>query len=321
MGDPEHERRVFVAGLPLDIVEDEIESVFGTYGKVEEVVLLDESRSRPGERCGFVKYATSRGASVAVQVLDGVYKFREESEAPVRVSIAKPRDRAGKGGGKDNNDRRGGNDYGNRGGYDSGYGKGGDYGKGKGKDKGGKAGKGGYDDRGYGHDRGWGGDSRRNDDYGRGYDDRSNYKGHGGYDDGKGKGKGKDKGHYDRYNDRDQGKGKGHGGGGGGDPEPFTKLYVGNLPDDITAEDLRTVFGHYGFVEDVHVMTGRSKSGQASAFVRYQKAQEAKNAIAAMETGYEIRPGEGNILCRMADGAKGGKGGKGGGGGSRYQPY
>lgn len=34
------------------------------------------------------------------------------------------------------------------------------------------------------------------------------------------------------------------------------KLFVGNLPADISEEDMRTVFSTYGMVTDVHIMTG-----------------------------------------------------------------
>jgi len=57
-------------------------------------------------------------------------------------------------------------------------------------------------------------------------------------------------------------------------------------------------------------MTGRSKTGQASAFVKYMDAYSAKQAIAAMEQGYEIRPGEGNIVVRHADDSSKGGGKK-----------
>mmetsp|Transcript_56713 Transcript_56713/g.105006 ORF Transcript_56713/g.105006 Transcript_56713/m.105006 type:complete len:237 (-) Transcript_56713:80-790(-) len=85
----------------------------------------------------------------------------------------------------------------------------------------------------------------------------------------------------------------------GGTPGP--KLYVGNLPADITEHALQYVFSTYGVVTDIHIMTGRSKSGQSSAFVNYSNQQEASTCLAALEGGYEIRPGEGFITARYAD--------------------
>mmetsp|Transcript_6446 Transcript_6446/g.14101 ORF Transcript_6446/g.14101 Transcript_6446/m.14101 type:complete len:229 (+) Transcript_6446:91-777(+) len=85
----------------------------------------------------------------------------------------------------------------------------------------------------------------------------------------------------------------------GGTPGP--KLYVGNLPTDITEHALQYVFSTYGVVTDIHIMTGRSKSGQSSAFVNYSNQQEASTCLAALEQGYEIKPGEGFITARFAD--------------------
>ena len=45
------------------------------------------------------------------------------------------------------------------------------------------------------------------------------------------------------------------------------KIFVGNLPNDITKEVLYQVFSTYGLVSDVHVMVGKSDSGQACAFI------------------------------------------------------
>lgn len=62
------------------------------------------------------------------------------------------------------------------------------------------------------------------------------------------------------------------------------------------------VFGMYGRITDLHIMTGKSKSGQGCAFIIYQEQSEARKCLAAMQQGYEIRPGEGDILVKYADG-------------------
>lgn len=159
-----------------------------------------------------------------------------------------------------------------------------------------------YDGGGYdrgGHDRGGydrggnsrGGYNRGNDDYG-GYDSAS-------YDRG-----GPSRG----GRDEDKGKGKGN---------SDAKLYVLSLPADITKDTLETVFSTYGPIVDMHIMYGRAKSGQSSAFVVYADPRDARTAIAAMEQGYEICPGEGNITVKMAADKSGGSGK----GGDRYAPY
>ncbi|CAD7931072.1 unnamed protein product [Amoebophrya sp. A25] len=77
------------------------------------------------------------------------------------------------------------------------------------------------------------------------------------------------------------------------------KIFVGNLPTDITKEVLRQVFSTYGVVTDVHVMVGKSDSGQACAFVEYQQQIEAQTAINTLNNNYEIREGCGKIVCRF----------------------
>lgn len=90
-----------------------------------------------------------------------------------------------------------------------------------------------------------------------------------------------------------------------------TKLFVGNLPADITQEAINTVFSHYGTVTNIHVMIGKSRSGQACAFVEYSSAIEAETAVLTLHEKYEIRPGDGAILVKYANS----------GGGMRASPY
>merc|ERR1712216_800331 len=72
-----------------------------------------------------------------------------------------------------------------------------------------------------------------------------------------------------------------------------TKVFVGNLPKDIGQEAIRLVFGTYGTVTNVHIMVGKSKSGQSCAFVEYSSQLGAETAILTLSDKYEIRPGEG----------------------------
>eukprot|EP00930_Biecheleria_cincta_P075790 TRINITY_DN62991_c0_g1_i1.p1 TRINITY_DN62991_c0_g1~~TRINITY_DN62991_c0_g1_i1.p1 ORF type:complete len:148 (+),score=27.45 TRINITY_DN62991_c0_g1_i1:2-445(+) len=80
-----------------------------------------------------------------------------------------------------------------------------------------------------------------------------------------------------------------------------TKLFVGNLPADITAEVLALVFRTYGTVTNTHIMAGKSKSGQSCAFVEYMTPLEAETAVLTLHEKYEIRPGDGSIIVKYAD--------------------
>jgi len=361
----EDERRLFVGRLPLDIKEEEIRTVFNTYGPVAEVEIMqkvfDADPAGP-QRCAFVSYQTAEAAQVAIQVLNKVYKFRLDSPEPVDVSVARARG-AGKSHskGKDDGWNGGGKGYGDSGygGYEKGgyggYDKGGyppydpkGWGKGyppydpKGWGKGYPPydpkgwGKGypPYDPYGKGDPKGWGKGYPPYDPYGKGsygYDkggyDKGGYdKGaydKGGYD--KGYGKGYDKGSPGGYpgpppsDDKGYGKGYDKGSSGGesygrtDDRGPRReevvggdKIYIGNLPGDIAKEAISMVFGTYGAVQDLHIMSGQSKSGQSCAFLTYSTPEAAKNAIAAMAGGYEIRPGEGNIIVKYPNAPKAG---------------
>merc|ERR550514_2673027 len=96
--------------------------IFGTYGVVAGVHLLN-----PGDReqrAAFVTYETAEAAKTAIQVLHGVYRFREDAPDPINVSVARPPKeredggRGGKGGGPDHGGfDRGSNDRYDRGGH------------------------------------------------------------------------------------------------------------------------------------------------------------------------------------------------------------
>mmetsp|Transcript_20997 Transcript_20997/g.31361 ORF Transcript_20997/g.31361 Transcript_20997/m.31361 type:complete len:379 (-) Transcript_20997:150-1286(-) len=96
------------------------------------------------------------------------------------------------------------------------------------------------------------------------------------------------------------GFGGGKGGGGGGKGPPEGKLFVGNLPDGVNEEALRYVFSTYGTVVNVHVMTGKSKSGAACAFVEMADGMSAETASQTLNDKYEIQPGTGPIMVKKA---------------------
>jgi len=91
------------------------------------------------------------------------------------------------------------------------------------------------------------------------------------------------------------------GGKGGKSGAPSGKLYIANLPDDITEEAIQFVFKTYGQVKRVHIMNGKVVNGCVSAFVDYDSINEAETAIATLNEKYEIRPGFGPIAVRHAN--------------------
>jgi len=348
MGDDEG-KKLFVGRLPADINEDEIKYVFDTYGKVVDV-FIHEKEGLGGARSAFVVYDSKYAAESAVKVLHEVYRFREDSKEAITCTYPRPKGGGG-GGGGGGYDRPGGGDRveprrgfdrgpperagfdrggPDRGGPPRGYDRANDRDYDRGYDRGGgyeRDLRGGYDrgsDRGGGYDN-RGGDRRDGyDRYGRGppLPDRGGYDGYGrgGHDRGP-----PSRGGYEQPRPRSRSRDryfsdfgepsrmppprKGPPSSGGG-----SKLYVANLPSDVTKDALDYVFSSYGRVQDIHVMTGRSKSGRAAAFVIYGTAEQATKCIMAMQQGYEIRPGEGNILVKYADDQQ-----EKGGGGGRYR--
>jgi len=337
MGDDDG-RKLFVGRLPADINEDEIKYVFDTYGKVVDV-FIHEKEGFEGTRSAFVVYDSRHAAESAVKVLHEVYRFREDSKEAITCTY--PRPKGGREGG--GYDRSGGGDrMESRRGYDRGFDRGGPDrgGPPRGYDRGNDRGN----DRGYDRSGGYERDFRRGDDRGGdrggydhrgggdrkdGYDrhgrgppppDRGNHDGYGrghdrgppprnGYDQPRPRSRSRDR-HFSDFGDHSRmpphRKGPPSGSG--------NKLYVANLPSDVTKDALDYVFSNYGRLQDIHVMTGRSKSGQSAAFVIYDTHEQARKCINAMQQGYEIRPGEGDILVKYADDRQ-----EKGGGGGRYR--
>jgi RNA recognition motif-containing protein len=104
-----------------------------------------------------------------------------------------------------------------------------------------------------------------------------------------------------------------------------TRLYVGNLSFNTTADGVRTAFQQFGTVSDVHLVsdreTGRSRG---FAFVTMGTTEEAAKAIEGMDgktlDGRPLRVNEAEQRQQRGGGGGGGgsfRGGGGGGGGYR----
>src|SRR3954470_6539719 len=104
-----------------------------------------------------------------------------------------------------------------------------------------------------------------------------------------------------------------------------TRLYVGNLSFNTTADGVRAAFTQFGNVSDVHLVsdreTGRSRG---FAFVTMGTTEEAAKAIEGMDgkqlDGRPLRVNEAEQRQQRGGGGGGGGGGgfRGGGGGGGY---
>jgi RNA recognition motif-containing protein len=104
-------------------------------------------------------------------------------------------------------------------------------------------------------------------------------------------------------------------------------IYVGNLPYEITEEDLRLAFGQFGAVESVNIIKDKF-SGQSKGFgfVEMPSKAEGQSAIDGLDgkekKGRALKVNEARPRSEKRGGRGGGGGGKrefggGGRGGSR----
>ena len=102
-------------------------------------------------------------------------------------------------------------------------------------------------------------------------------------------------------------------------------IYVGNLSNDATEEDLRQAFEAFGEVSSINIIKDRySGESRGFGFVEMPTKTEAEAAIEALN-GQEIqgravnvneaRPKADNRRGGGGGGGRGGRGGRGGGGG------
>lgn len=99
-----------------------------------------------------------------------------------------------------------------------------------------------------------------------------------------------------------------------------TRLYVGNLSFNTTADGVRTAFQQFGTVSDVHLVTDRETGrSRGFAFVTMGTTEEAAKAIEGMDgktlDGRPLRVNEAEQRQQRGGGGGGGGGFRGGGGG------
>ena len=87
------------------------------------------------------------------------------------------------------------------------------------------------------------------------------------------------------------------------------KLYVGNLPDSATEQDLRYRFAAYGTVKSVKLITDRySSQGKVFCFIEMMSEAEAHAAIDSLNgTDYEgrsMKVNEARTLRRVYGGGR-----------------
>ena len=84
-------------------------------------------------------------------------------------------------------------------------------------------------------------------------------------------------------------------------PNPENKLFVGGAPPGTDEETLKKIFEDHGEVEEVFLMRGGSRSGQACAFVRFVTPEGAIAAIQAVHGKYVMPGCTDPLVVRYAD--------------------
>ncbi len=98
--------KLFVAGLPFDVDDQELKEMFETYGTVNSAKVINDRETGKSRGFGFVEFPTDADAEAAIKALNG--GSLEGRELTVKVAEDKPRDGSGGGFRGGNNSRGGG---------------------------------------------------------------------------------------------------------------------------------------------------------------------------------------------------------------------
>ncbi|MGQ9689057.1 MAG: RNA recognition motif domain-containing protein [Desulfobaccales bacterium] len=97
------------------------------------------------------------------------------------------------------------------------------------------------------------------------------------------------------------------------------KLYVGNLPESMTEETLRTLFAEAGPVASAKIITDRyTGQPRGFGFVEMETKADGQRAI-SMFNGKDMDGGTLKVNEARPQARGGGRGGRFGGGGGRFQ--
>ncbi|HEY4289820.1 MAG TPA: RNA-binding protein [Puia sp.] len=107
--------KLFVAGLPFDVNDQELKEMFEAYGTVDSAKVITDRETGKSRGFGFVEFPTDAEAEAAIKALNG--GSLEGRELTVKVAEDRP---GNGGGGSRGGNSRGGNGSGgfNRGGGD-----------------------------------------------------------------------------------------------------------------------------------------------------------------------------------------------------------
>jgi cold-inducible RNA-binding protein len=98
-------KNIFVGNLDFNVSEDELRTLFGTYGQVDRVTILTDRDTGRSRGFGFVEMTNAAEGEKAIAALNGT----QLAGRTLNVNEARPKaERAGGGGGRDRGGRGGG---------------------------------------------------------------------------------------------------------------------------------------------------------------------------------------------------------------------
>jgi RNA recognition motif-containing protein len=71
-------------------------------------------------------------------------------------------------------------------------------------------------------------------------------------------------------------------------PPPSAKLFVGQIPFEVTEQELRDLFGCYGVVRGVYLQRDLAGRSKGSAFVTFDTTDEADTAIYTLHGRHKL---------------------------------
>jgi RNA recognition motif-containing protein len=89
------ESKLYVGNLPYNVTEDDLRGLFAQAGEVKEVALITDRATGRSKGFGFVEMTNQADAEKAIQLLND----HDMGGRPLKVSIARPREERGPGGG------------------------------------------------------------------------------------------------------------------------------------------------------------------------------------------------------------------------------
>jgi len=269
--------KLFVGNLPSDTSEQDLRTLFEPYGDVREVHIMSSARSRLGFACAFVVFGQGDKVEEAIEALNGKHRFSADSEA-ITVSFARAEEPKKARQAETWNQDQASQMWQYQQYYAAqlammqAYGMWGAYG--------------GYNP--YQNAQGYGMSSEMLG---------------GGYPSG-----------FEMPDSSSMQPGERlkppPGVGAASKDSEDAKLFLGGLPAGVTESEIRTVFSQVGTVKEVHIMHGKSQSGQACAFVVYPDLYSAQLAIRTLnKTPWHSAPDQPPIIVRAADKVQKKKGG------------